>query len=443
MPLHESQIVAMLWDLVDGRYNLAQTVARLEERIRHPEPVHDWRMTPIHGPEHARPEPLPARYPPEPPKKQEARARADLRRLLALRTPTERRELIDRCTRGMASPRLVERLLAEAANVRGPSPRLALGLVDAALRVAHRVPAAEASAAARRRLILRVQAHRANLLRILGELPAADALWRWIGEHRGRHPSGPPGERAELLSLEASLRIDLREFAAAETLLAEAEGLYRSAGDPVGAAKALLQRGTAAEYAGESERALDLYRRAAEELNPAAEPFLFLASQQNQASVLVDLHRPADSTALLAKHRGFLEQHGDAPLRERWRWTEARIARAEGRFDEAAVGFDQTCNGFLTLHRRYGASLVLLDAAELHLARGDWWEVRKLAGRLEAIFTVRGVHLEARKALILFVNAAREERLTADFLARLRRYLLIGRRDSRFAFDPGAGPAPG
>jgi len=129
--------------------------------------------------------------------------------------------------------------------------------------------------------------------------------------------------------------------------------------------------------------------------------------------------------------------------RERRRWTAARIARAEGRFVEAVAGFDQTCNGFLSLQRPYDAALVLVDASELHLARGHWREVKKLAGRLEAIFAVRGVHLEARKALILFQQAVREERLTAEFLARLRRYILIGRRDPRFPFDPGAGPAPG
>ena len=81
---------------------------------------------------------------------------------------------------------------------------------------------------------------------------------------------------------------------------------------------------------------------------------------------------------------------------------------------------------------------MLLDAAELHLARGDWRKVQSLAGRLEAVFAVRSVHLEARKALILFQRAAREERLTAEFLARLRRYLQAGRRDPGFAFDPGS-----
>jgi hypothetical protein len=42
--------------------------------------------------------------------------------------------------------------------------------------------------------------------------------------------------------------------------------------------------------------------------------------------------------------------------------------------------------------------------------------------------------------LILFQEAARGEDLTAEFLARLRHYLLVGRNDPRYRFDP-ARPA--
>jgi hypothetical protein len=107
-----------------------------------------------------------------------------------------------------------------------------------------------------------------------------------------------------------------------------------------------------------------------------------------------------------------------------------------GSFAEAAAVFNEVGNGLLSLGRPYDVSLLLLDTAELHLVRGEWREVKRLAGRLEAVFEARGVHLEARKALILFQQAARAERLTTDFIAGLRRYLLIGRNDPRFRFDP-------
>jgi hypothetical protein len=440
MPLRTSQVTAMLFELVDGHCDLPTTVAKLEERLIQPEPALDWRADwtalAIWPPELADAESAGEPCQLAPPEKREARARADLRRLLALRTPSARRQAIDRSTRGMASPRLVEGLLTEALKVRAPAPRFALGLADAALRVATRLAAAEVSLESRFRLVLRVQAHRANLLRILGELPAAAQLWRLIAEQGRLHPPARRGEAAELLSLEASLRIDLRDFAAAEKLLARAEDLFRADADSVGAAKALLKRGAAAEYAGESGRALVLYQRAAELFDVTAEPFLFLVCQQNRASALIDLDRSSEAAALLAAHEELAAAHADPPLRERWRWAKARIARAEGRFADAASGFERVCTGLLNLQRPYDSALALLDAAELYLARGELREVKRLAARLGPILAVRGVHLEAQKALILFREAVKQEQLTATLLGRLRRYLLVGWNDPRFVFEP-------
>jgi tetratricopeptide (TPR) repeat protein len=338
----------------------------------------------------------------------------------------------------MRSPLLVEALLRQARDFRGASPGFALELVDAALLVVDRLPLAGQDLGARSRLVLRSNAYRANLFRILGELQAAASLWQLIGAQRRHFPGATQVEEAELLSLEASLRIDLREWEEAERLLAEAGGIYEATGDGVGAAKVLLQRGTAAEYSGRSEAALALYQEAAETIDAEAEPALFLLSRMNAANALVDLGRPAEARALLAAHRELPERHGDPPTRLRWRWTGARAERAEERFTEAEAGFSEVANGLLALRRPYDAALALLDTAELFLAQGAWRKVRGLAERLEVVFEARGVHLEARKALILFQQAARAERLTAEWLGRLRRYLLVARNDREFGFDPAA-----
>ena len=208
----------------------------------------------------------------------------------------------------------------------------------------------------------------------------------------------------------------------------------------------LLKRGTVAEYSGDSEAALHLYRRAAAGLDAAAQPSLYFTSRHNEASALIDLGRPADARAALDECRHLLANDGDPVLRQRYAWTEARFARLERRSDEAATAFDEICTRFLALQRPYGAALVLLDAAELGLARGHWPEVKRLAERLEEVFAVRGVHAEARKALVLFQQAARAEAVTAEFLARLRHYLLVGGNDPRFRFEAthpaGAGRRP-
>jgi hypothetical protein len=364
------------------------------------------------------------------------------RRLARLRKlpPEARLAAIRYAAPAAGNPALPLLLLEESRRRLGGDPREALAWLDLGEEAVEHLAGAGFPERALVPHSLRLAAHRGNALRILGELPAAERIFQGLAAHPRRGELGHFGDLGELLSLEASLRIDQRRWEAAEELLAQAESAYAARGEGVGVAKVLLQRGTLAEYAGEPAVALTLYRRAGALLDSKVEPMLLLATKQNQASALVDLHQPDQARAVLASARCLLESDGEPALRQRWAWTEARIARLEGRFDEAAASFDKTCTGFLALQRPYGAALVLLDAAELQLARGHWQEVQSLAGRLEAVFAVRGVHAEARKALVLFQEAARGEALTAEFLARLRHYLLVGRNDPRFRFD-AARPA--
>jgi tetratricopeptide (TPR) repeat protein len=341
-----------------------------------------------------------------------------------------------RAPRQVRNPALPEALLEEARRHLAAEPREAMGWIELAEESSRRLIASGFPRALLGRVVTRLCAHRANVLRVMGDLPAADRIFRDLATTP--RPPGPRRlqDRAELLSLEASLRIDLRQWADAEALLTDAGRTYEASGETAGTAKVLLKRGAVADYSGQTALALELFRRVADLLDLDAEPVLCLLGRKNEANALVDLGRPVEARAVLAAHRDLLERHGDAPTRLRWRWTEARIDRAEGRFAEAAAVFNEVGNGLLSLGRPYDVSLLLLDTAELHLARGEWREVKRLAGRLEAVFEARGVHLEARKALILFQQAARAERLTTDFIAGLRRYLLIGRNDPRFRFDP-------
>jgi hypothetical protein len=206
----------------------------------------------------------------------------------------------------------------------------------------------------------------------------------------------------------------------------------------VGAARALIKRGSAAEYAGDGERAVEIRLRAAELLDPQAEPVLYLMCQMNLANGLVGLGRAAEAAAHIARQEELFSRHADAGVRLRRTWVEARIARAEERFAEADRLLTDVRNGWLSLGRPYEAALATLDAAELHFAQGDWREVQRRAELLIPIFEANGVHREARAALILFQQAARARTLTADFLARLRRYLALARNDRSFRFDPDA-----
>jgi hypothetical protein len=171
------------------------------------------------------------------------RAEKALAHLRAL-TPTSRREAVRRARRQTRTPALAELLVEEARRQLGADPRRALVWLDLAEEATRRL-SARFPAIVGRRLRWRLSAHRANALRVMGELTAAARIFDDLAARPPAHR--PPGleDRAELLSLEASLRIDLREWEEAERLLAEAGGIYEATGDGVGAAKVLLQRGTA------------------------------------------------------------------------------------------------------------------------------------------------------------------------------------------------------
>ncbi len=351
--------------------------------------------------------------------------------------PAERRAgIVCKARIEATNPALLDLFVAEARAVQGADPEAALGWLDLAPVVAAHLAGAGFPRLPLDAAHVRVAAHRANAVRLAGDLPAADRLFRDLADDRRRQALAHPAGQAELLSLEASLRIDRREFATAERHLAAAERLYRSVGDMVGAAKALIQRGSAAEYAGDCERAVEIRQRAAELLDAKTEPVLYLMCQMNLANTLVSLARPAEAAAIIAAHRELLDRYDDATDRVRRIWVEARIARAEERFDEADRLLGEVRNRWLSLGRPYEAALATLGGAELHFARGDWRAVQRRAELLIPIFEANGVHREARAALILFQQAARAETLTADFLARLRRYLTLARNDRTFRFDP-------
>lgn len=370
-----------------------------------------------------------------------AEAAADFRRLDGLRGQ-DRLDAVSRSQRRMRSPLLVERLIDEARAILPHAPNEALDLQEAAALVAARVSLLAHGIERRQHLLNRVDAHRANTLRVLGELVAAESIWRSIHPRMKAYPGTPLDEQAELLLLESLLRTDRREFAEAERLLARAGRLYRQVGDSVGQAKALVQRGNVADYGGDSAAAIAIYHQAARLLDPAAHGKLYLMTQHNLANNLVELGRAVEGAEVMMTNRALYEAHDDPANRLRQSWLEGRLARAEERWNDAEQLLGQVRNGWLAQGMGYDAALVSLDLAELYLASGRTAKVKALARQLAPIFESRGVHREALAALVLFEKAARTERLTAELVARLRRYLLLARNDPSFRFEQASTLSP-
>ena len=134
-------------------------------------------------------------------------AEKELDELLDLE-PGKRRSRIAAARRRFRSPALVERLIAEASTALRLDPRIALELLALAETVGHRVDQRRFPEALAERLLVLVEAHGANALRVAGDLNRADALWRALAAKLECRPLGEPATEAELASLEASLRQD-------------------------------------------------------------------------------------------------------------------------------------------------------------------------------------------------------------------------------------------
>jgi hypothetical protein len=364
-----------------------------------------------------------------------ARATEDLDRLVEIRDPDERLEMIRTRHRRMRSPALVDHLLTEARAWLGHDPREALHLVEAAALVAQRIPEDKFGRERGHQLRIRAEAHRANVLRVLGELRAADSAWRGLRTRLQRHPVEPVDEIAELASLEASLRMDLREFDRAERLLGHAEAFYERAGDREGVAKILLQQGKVALLCDQPDAALKIFRLVPHYLSPQSNSKLLLMNRHNRAYCLVELGRADEAERELNAQRDLYARWDEPELGARLTWLEGRIARCRRDFATAQAKFQTTRNGYIERGLAYDAALVSVDLAELYLAWGKPAEARLLAEVMQPIFQSQRVHREALAALLVFQQAARDELLTTAYLAALRRYLLVGRNDGDYRFE--------
>jgi tetratricopeptide (TPR) repeat protein len=351
----------------------------------------------------------------------------------------ERLRLLRRRRGRCANPALLDLLLAECRHTVSVSPRTALSWLDLADECFGRLLARGASFELLAGRAARLHAYRGNALRVAGDLPAADAAFARLAADPARAAVVEPAVDGELLSLEASLRRDQRQFHEALLLLATAEELFQREGGAEQVGMTAIQLGATELRRGEPQEALAPLARAAELLDPVRHPRLHLMARHNLALARLDLGEVAAAAEIIKASQSVYDAQDDAWWRPlRW-WLAGRLAREQGEPDEAERHLRQARNAYIEQGIGFSMARVSLDLAELYLAAGNWREVKRLAGQMEPIFEAQDVHAEARAALILFQKAARAESLTTVFVAALRRYLETAARDRRFRFEPSAG----
>ena len=272
-------------------------------------------------------------------------------------------------------------------------------------------------------------AHAANVLRVSGELKAADAAFE---EAKRLWSSGSDPERVldpgKLLDLEASLRRDQRRLDEALALLDEAVAVGRCP------ERALIKKGFTLEVMGQYERAVDTLLQALPLIDSLSDPRLENLLNFNLAVNFCHVGRFKDAAELVPLMRGLAAELGDEIDLIRMDWLDGRIAAGLGRSFEARRLLSEARREFGQRGMEADAALALLEEAALLLDAGRTAEVKVLARELTRVLESKGVHREALAALRLFYEAAEREEATADLARRILRYLFRARYDQGLRF---------
>ncbi|MFL6194281.1 MAG: hypothetical protein ACJ75H_08925 [Thermoanaerobaculia bacterium] len=294
-------------------------------------------------------------------------------------------------------------------------------------RIAERVQGAEEW---RNRLRGYAAAHAANVLRVAGDLGAADVameeakrLWK-----AGSDPAAvlDPGR---LPDLEASLRRSQRRFPEALALLEDAATVGRTP------ERALLKMGYTLQVMGEYEQAVETLLRAAPLVLQRGDPRLESILSGNLALAYCHLGRFEEAALLATQVRVAALESGDEIEALRMTWTQGRIAAGLGRSKEALSLLAEARREFQARRMDYDVTLAVLEESALLLDEGKAAEVKILAGELAALFEAKGVHQEALAALRLFQQAVEKEHATAELARRVLHYLFRARHDPDLRFS--------
>jgi len=329
-----------------------------------------------------------------------------------------------------AGPGLSRLLLAAARGHLPAEPQEAYalaGLARAVLQHGNATPEAT-------ELYAQALAHQGNALRAQGQLLASEELLesaRFLLDARG---TGSPSARAELDSLEGSLRWAQGRLEEAERLLSRAVEIQIAEKKPVEAARVLLKLGNVLWESGELSRAVQSSQRAKTIFLEQGQAKLLLMSSHNLARYLMDAGDLVRARAILNESLPFYDQFPDAWTQLRRLWLEGHLAKAEGNVEAAEDAYQAVRDGFLEQGVGYDAAMAALDLAFLYAERGRAAELKRVAEEIVPVFEAQDVHREAAAALMLFQEAVRQERATVRFLAELTRYLEQARRDPELRF---------
>jgi tetratricopeptide (TPR) repeat protein len=312
-------------------------------------------------------------------------------------------------------------------------PPVGLELAELAVYVALHVPDVEGW---RDRLEGWCTAFLGNAQKAANDVPLAagtfaEALRLW---DRGKDEAGLLSE-AYLFDIEASLRREQRLFPQALALHDRA----RKAARPEERGTILLNKACTLQDAGQNEEALRILEEAAEFIDGERQPRLLFGLRFNQAANVVLLERAAEAAPIIEEVQRLAELlRNDVDLIKTV-WLRANIDAGLGKRQQALEALEQVRCDFEQRKLPYDYALASLDVALLYREEGRFAAIQALAQEILKIFQAQQVHGETIAAVILFQEAAAQERVTANFVRRLQDYLSKARNNAKLQFKEWNG----
>lgn len=336
---------------------------------------------------------------------------------------------------------LAEMLLEKSRESWFDSPSKAVEGARLALEVAEGLDPADYGSVLPRSLRLKAQAYLANALRIRGDMRGSEEAFAKTTLLLEDGGALNPYERAEVLSLKASLYKDLARFEEADQLLEEITEVYTQAGDQHQLGRTLLQRSAvlgrmalcnAGDY-GEATRTL---RAGLERLDPRREPRVVLNARITLAHQLNLDGRNDEADEALEQVRAPLERLGERLSIARIRTVEGHIAVSRDQQDRAEEAFLAAREIYLEQGVGVDVALLSLQLALIYVNQGKTSLVREMTEEILFLLRSQNMSPEIMAALVLFQHAAEREIATAGLIQEITHYI---ERSRDFAALQGSG----
>jgi tetratricopeptide (TPR) repeat protein len=341
-----------------------------------------------------------------------------------MRHPPQRREVLIANGDQYSSWGFCEHLLARCVRAWSEQPQQAIELARLATGVCDRLDREDFGEPLLSDLQARAWAYRANTYRVTDNHPAAERAFQ-RAQVLLAAGTGDPLEKARVLSLLCSLRIDRGQFDEADQLADRVLRVYRRLGDSQEVARTLIKKARVLRYRNDLDAVVETLFEAVDLIDRVSEPSLWATAAHNLADAYSLAGRYMEARALLSRHREICTTPTD---RVQYQWVKARVDLGLGQTETALAGFRAAQDGFLALGRTHDAAYAALELAQVYLQLGMTSELQALATQLVPVFEAHDAQPATLAALSLLHEAAQADTLTASLLHELQqRFAWISR----------------